>query len=444
MTTALFPFEAGGAWFAVRADAVAEVHETVPVTRLPFAPPHVCGIANVSGRLLPVVDLAGYPGLGLDQRTPPPLLVVVTAGDGTIAIRARRVGGALWAAAMDGAGPAPVVARVSGDDRAIAVLDLGLIELGHGMGFAESGAGRAMLGAPALPARAERDDVERLLAVEAGSRGFALEMAGLLLVFAVTDLRPLPHAPPQVHGVSRALRRPVLLVDALDRDGAGAPPYAVVVATANGPVGIGVDAVRGVVRVPAGRRRERETTSAPGGQIVEHDGRWLEVRSGTTMVDERMDQIGRLIPATGVAGSDGGLLERRAWRRFLTLRVGDRLFALAFEQVRRVVEPPAAHRLPGEGHGFDGITGVDGSILPLVDLRRLLGGDPARPAGAAVLVESGGGIVALVVDEVQRIRKVAEDDVDPLSDPFTAAVIQAEGAFLPVLRADGLLAAVSA
>lgn len=49
--------------YALPLDRVAEVFETVPITRLPDAPRCVLGLMNVRGRVVPVLDLAVLLGL---------------------------------------------------------------------------------------------------------------------------------------------------------------------------------------------------------------------------------------------------------------------------------------------------------------------------------------------------------------------------------------------
>lgn len=53
----------GGAEFGIPADRVREVLRPPPLTRVPFAPPGVRGVAQVRGTVLAVVDLGARLGL---------------------------------------------------------------------------------------------------------------------------------------------------------------------------------------------------------------------------------------------------------------------------------------------------------------------------------------------------------------------------------------------
>lgn len=463
-TCGYLTFDIAGTPFAAAADRVEEVAEPTGITRLPFAPPQVEGLANVAGRILPVLDVTGYPSLRLawggGRRGG--LLIVLRAGTGVLALRAGRIGGTLTAERVElcAAEPedcgTPVAGRLRHGDRSLRLLDPDLMRLGRGGALAISGLAEAdaLSGGAAEPPDPSRERASiRLLMVEVAGQPHALEMADLLLVFPLGDLHPLPHAPALVRGVARVQKRSILVTDPLGA-GAGAGigdrpgGYAVVLRTRRGPVGVRVDGVRGVVRVPLDRLRAGEAGTAA--RILDYDGLWLDVRSVARMLGDQLDDIGRFVPEGSDPDDDlaDSRLPRRFYRRFLTLVVEARIYALEFEKVRRVVEVSDRLRLPQGAESFDGLTDVDGRILPVLDLRRLLarapvGAPPATP-GIAVLVEIDGGTVAVIADEIQRIRKIDSEDVDPLSDRLTAAVIRLDNALIPVLRPEGLTAAAAA
>ncbi|SMH59391.1 chemotaxis protein CheW [Azospirillum agricola] len=457
-------FDIAGLAFAVESDRVEEVAEAVRTTRLPFAPPHVEGLANVAGRILPVIDLTGRmrpaTGTARSDGSEGGVLVVLRTGRGLLALRVGRVGGNLPEERVTRTAPAPedaglpVAARLVQDDRSLRLLDpdrlemgrleMGRLELGRDVALAGPAERQGLAGAAAAPPASARGRATvRLLIVEAGGRAHALAMDEILLVSPIGEPRPLPDAPALVCGMVLVQHRPLLLTDPLGA-APGAGGYAVVHATRCGPVGVRVDAVRGMVRLPLEHGEEGGADVA--NRSVEQDGVRLEVRTASRMLGEHLDGIGRLVPQGGDPA--GHRLPRRFHRRFLTVLVDERVYALEFERVRRVVGASGRLRLPrgrgGETGGFDGLTEVDGAILPVVDLRLLLARrpvvNPPAGSGVAVLLEIGGGMVALIADAIQRIRRVAGDEVDPVADHMTAAVIRLDGALVPVLRPEGLVA----
>lgn len=60
--------------------SVREIRGWTPATVLPHAPPHVIGIINLRGTVLPVVDLAMRLGLGRTETSARHVIVVVQVG----------------------------------------------------------------------------------------------------------------------------------------------------------------------------------------------------------------------------------------------------------------------------------------------------------------------------------------------------------------------------
>ncbi|HEV2131461.1 MAG TPA: chemotaxis protein CheW [Longimicrobiaceae bacterium] len=72
--------------FGLPIERVREVLTPPPITRVPFVPPAICGVASVRGTILPVLDL-GLRLLGSEAARPGQLVVVSgAAGDGPIGL----------------------------------------------------------------------------------------------------------------------------------------------------------------------------------------------------------------------------------------------------------------------------------------------------------------------------------------------------------------------
>src|ERR1700728_2316727 len=87
-------------------------------------------------------------------------------------------------------------------------------------------------------------------------------------------------------------------------------------------------------------------------------------------------------------------------RSFLTFRVGSRLYALPADDVVEVVRTPQFARVPNAPQALAGLANLRGVVLPLVDLRTLLGLDEAPERGARTVLLRN---VALVVDSVEAL-----------------------------------------
>lgn len=57
-------FELGGELYGIELKHLAETRRGTPLRRLPCAPPHLAGVMNLRGELVPVIDLGPIVGLG--------------------------------------------------------------------------------------------------------------------------------------------------------------------------------------------------------------------------------------------------------------------------------------------------------------------------------------------------------------------------------------------
>lgn len=112
-------------------------------------------------------------------------------------------------------------------------------------------------------------------------------------------------------------------------------------------------------------------------------------------------------PATAVAP--------QAPRRFLTFRLGARLYALPAEEVAEVIRTPAVARLPQSPRGLLGLANLRGSVLPVASLRGLLGLADEASGGETsgrALALNGHAPVALAVDQVDALVSVDAERIE--------------------------------
>jgi purine-binding chemotaxis protein CheW len=117
--------------------------------------------------------------------------------------------------------------------------------------------------------------------------------------------------------------------------------------------------------------------------------------------------------------SAAGAVEARAW---CTFRLDDGHYGLELARVEEVLRPLPVTRLPypalppgARSRGIAGLMNLRGRIVPVVDLRVVLGRDAARAAGTGaglVVVRSVEGPVALLVDAIGDVRRA--DSLEPL------------------------------
>lgn len=77
MNNELITFGIADQLFGIDIMAIREIRAWSPVTRLPRVPPHVAGVVNLRGTVLPVIDLSVRLGWPVTQTTPRNPIVVV-------------------------------------------------------------------------------------------------------------------------------------------------------------------------------------------------------------------------------------------------------------------------------------------------------------------------------------------------------------------------------
>lgn len=84
-------FQLGGCEMAVRIQDLKEIIRMTDMTRVPKAPPMLCGVINLRGRVLPVLDLKRKFQMPLLDPTEESRILVVESGDQTAGFLVDRV-----------------------------------------------------------------------------------------------------------------------------------------------------------------------------------------------------------------------------------------------------------------------------------------------------------------------------------------------------------------
>lgn len=99
----------------------------------------------------------------------------------------------------------------------------------------------------------------------------------------------------------------------------------------------------------------------------------------------------------------------------LGFRLGRSWLVVPREEVREVILPPGLTRVPGARPWLLGVANVRGSLLPVCDMQRLVGGEPeAHGRGTRVMVFNSDRIPAgFLVDEVAGYRQFTPNEQRP-------------------------------
>lgn len=135
--------------------------------------------------------------------------------------------------------------------------------------------------------------------------------------------------------------------------------------------------------------------------------------------------------------------------RVCLLTLGGEVYAVDLRHVREVFEVDTITPVPGMPPAFVGVTNVRGAVIPVMDLRRMLGLAAGTPPPYAVIIKHGTHQVGVLVERVPEIRTVQTDQFlsTPSGDareakPFLTAVLRLDDRMGGVVEVPTLLACV--
>lgn len=97
----------------------------------------------------------------------------------------------------------------------------------------------------------------------------------------------------------------------------------------------------------------------------------------------------------------------------VVFRVGGQEFAFNVFHVQRILRYEQPSPLPKAPAFLEGVLQIQGAVVPVIDLRKRfeLGSAPQREETRTMVLEAEGVVVAVVVDAVQEVLRVAADAV---------------------------------
>lgn len=135
-----------------------------------------------------------------------------------------------------------------------------------------------------------------------------------------------------------------------------------------------------------------------------------------------------------------------------SLRGGD--YALPVLRVKEILQYEPLTAVPGAPAHVRGVLNLRGSVVPVVDLARKLGFDPAEPTARTciLVVETHADglpeVIGVLADAVKEVTGVRDDEVEPppsfgrdASVSFLAGMLRAGTQFVLLLDIDRVLGA---
>lgn len=112
--------------------------------------------------------------------------------------------------------------------------------------------------------------------------------------------------------------------------------------------------------------------------------------------------------------------------RLAIFSVGEEEYAIDIMRVVEILRPQKVTRLPKSPDFIEGVLNLRGKVIPIVDLRKRFGIEPADRHGneRILLIRVGEEIVGLQVDGISDVRSLSREDI--VSPPTIVKGIKTE------------------
>jgi purine-binding chemotaxis protein CheW len=296
---------------------------------------------------------------------------------------------------------------------------------------------RAAATEEAAAEEAVQDDVQ-LVSFEAAGQEYAFPIADVQEIVQLrAAITRVPQTPPQVVGVITLRDRLLPLLSLRVMFGLGEQPLSdscriVVVAPggeAEGAVGLVMDSVKEVLRVPLGLREPVPPLLAGGADGCFEAICRLEggARLVTILSAARLFRDTELRSAVAVAG--GGTTEDMAMddteagaagddseEQFVVFRLAGEEYGVPIAAVQEIVRvPEELTRIPCTPDFIEGVVNLRGAVLPVIDQGRRfsLAGQERNDRQRIMVLSIGGTRAGFIVDQVTEVLKIARARIEP-------------------------------
>lgn len=443
-------FVAGDEVFAVDMAPVQEIIRMPDVVRVPLAPSTLDGLANLRGKVLPIISLRRI--FGFDEREyddstravvidqGQPLGFVVDRVASVVAVDARQIEPAVGLSATVDSEMLSGLLKDVGGHRMVMVLDFAKIiasEFAEVTAIAKAGAAGSL-----VPSNATHDADEEAVSDELQLVSF--EVAAQEYAIAIEDVQEIvqmpetivhvPHAQSHVLGIMTLRNRLLPLVSlrrlfGLPNRTADEQSRIVVVSVGHASIGVVMDSVNEVLRVA-----RSDVDSMPGllardgdmsdiEQICRLDGgkRLVSIISAQNMF--RQQPVREAL--SGIEGMDMKTNQQTATEsdegkddeeQVVVFRLGKEEFGVPIDSVQEIVRVPEELTHVPKAPGFvEGVINLRGSVLPVIDLRRRLGMPQIdRSDRQRIMVFLINRVcTGFIVDSVAEVLKVHKSAIEP-------------------------------
>ena len=108
--------------------------------------------------------------------------------------------------------------------------------------------------------------------------------------------------------------------------------------------------------------------------------------------------------------------------QFVGFQIEDQQYAFHIERIQEIVILDQVTQTPQVADYVEGVSNLRGSIIPVINLRKLFGLDPKPTDGdtRTIVVNVGERTMGCTVDMVSQVIRIPEESIQPAPDTVTA------------------------
>ena len=440
--------------FAIPLDRVIGVVESAQITPLPFSPPPFEGLVLAMGQVVPQISLAALLGLpGSDGG-----VVLISDAGGSVGLRVDQVHAMLQVEWEQVVPSTPeerevqpmIFGRFEHGGSACAVLSLEHLTTGTTvMEVAERGTVLLAIEADSQN-QVDEDEAaqqaEPYLMIDVSGEMYAVKIDHLVELLELSSLRSVPHAPHWIAGMLDVRGDPILglsLAALLGRPEGGMGKLGLMVALPAGTVALIAEHSHGIERYGLEQIHAlREPMAGITSYLVRVDESIVAIIDPQALARPIQDELPSWVPQANAVDPNAVPAQPMEFHQFLTLRVGREFLAVPLDRIQRLQAAVQMTPIPDRGIGFDGLADVGDAVVPVIDLRRVLGSEDDEALPPCLLAMIEGGVAGVIVNQVLRIETVPENQISLAEDtpnlPITH-VLHLHNQLMSVVSLDRLL-----
>lgn len=464
-------FSVAGEMFAVPMGPVQEIIRMPEVAQLPLAPAVLDGLANLRGRVLPIINLRRLFGCPVQAHDDATRAVVIQIGqplgfvvDHVASVINVEAGELEPASAIQSVVATDYLtgvikrARADGGHDLMMVLDFErlvsahfnqLDRLRHDDGRAASANQVGLGDADAVVDDEQSTDELRLVSFSVAGQEYGIDIADVQEIVQVPErISALPNVPSHVLGLISLRQRLLPLVSLRglfglpDLDHSESHRIVVIALPGGAQVGLVTDSVKEVLSVPASQADAMPGILAQDERMQEFssicrlDGgkRLLSIISTTRLLGlsgmkAALSAIDALDQAPAASTEEHTMQPARTGSdlaattddtdddtQVVIFRLANEEFGVPIMSVQEIVRvPESLTRVPKTPHFVEGVINLRGTVLPVIDQRTRLGMDAIeRHDGQRIMVYLLGGVrTGFIVDSVAEVLRIPKGQIAP-------------------------------